>query len=473
MKWVKRNGLWIAAGALAVALIALGLVGVVWSVIPSFEGSRSLTSNKSSTTQSSTIQTVGIKIPDKQVVGVKVPNGSGEVDVPNVEVEIPNALFDRLQPSLDKPEPSHDSARAALAAPSVAAVAAGVSILVALIALSGVWKTVADKWHNDQLDALWDRFTWVVDTSRAKLLNHEDRREILRALENSAKKLEDEDLAAVICEWRKVSLDSKYDEVWKAAQNAITVLRTIRDDGSQPLSVRRQAEESMNTLQSLIPPPPMNNGQTAPPPISVQATPAGVQQNMLRSRETAEPIMDEASATALAGTNQTVQTQRNRVRGLITQTVGDIADGIRRRVYDHAKKIADEYTGTTTKLGKYGLTQLLNDLDEAAFALADELRINETQIDWRADPSPTAMFKFLHSRVRRFDAIFEGRGYKIEPRDALDPYSLFDREGLDELERELVRLFALENAVQLVDAVAARVQVDSLWSDATDASDQS
>jgi hypothetical protein len=56
----------------------------------------------------------------------------------------------------------------------------------------------------------------------------------------------------------------------------------------------------------------------------------------------------------------------------------------------------------------------------------------------------------------------------MEPHGELSPYSLFDRESLDGLERELVRLFAVENAVQLVKAVDARVRVDSLWSDDTD-----
>ena len=128
--------------------------------------------------------------------------------------------------------------------------------------------------------------------------------------------------------------------------------------------------------------------------------------------------------------------------------------------------IADQQLQVTDDLGKRGVTRLRDDLDKAAVTVADELRESATQIDWRDEPSAIAVFKFLHGRVRRFDAILEGRGYQIEPQ--LSPYSLFDRESLDGLERELVRLFAVENAVQLVKAVDARVGVDLLWSDDTD-----
>jgi hypothetical protein len=465
MTWVKKHGL-LVAGFFAVGLILLGLLGVGRSLVPSNNDSNSITNNKSSKTQ-----TVTVKIPDKQTVKVRIPGNEGkpasdqgdpdEVEIPDVEVEIPDAVFDRLGPV-------HDSGRAALAAPSVAAVAAGVSIVVALIALSGVWKTVEDKWNNDQLSALWDRFTWVVDTSRAKLLNHEERRKILEALENRARTLEDRDLEAVIKQWRDVSLDSKYDDVWKAAQNAITVLRTIRDDESRPLAVRKEAEESINTLQSLIPPSDFNDGQTAPSPTSVQPTPAGSQPIMLVSRETAGPIMDKVSAAELAATNDTVQTQSNKVDELIRQTLDSIADGIGRRVDEYARMIADQKLKVTNALGKNGVTRLRDDLNKAAVTVADELRESATQIDWRDEPSAIAVFKFLHGRVRRFDAILEGRGYQMEPHGELSPYSLFDRESLDGLERELVRLFAVENAVQLVKAVDARVRVDSLWSDDTD-----
>ena len=213
----------------------------------------------------------------------------------------------------------------------------------------------------------------------------------------------------------------------------------IRDDQSQPLAVRREASESINTLQSLIPPNGVNAAQTAPPPASVQPTPAGTQQVMLVSRPDAGQIMNETSAAELAATNDTVRTQLNKVDDLVSQTLDGIAGGIRQHLNDYARIISDQQLDVTTDLGKHGITRLRDDLDKAAAALEDELRRAATQINWRDQPSAIALFKFLEGRVGRFDAILEGRGYQIASDRKLSPYSLFDRESLDGLERELVR----------------------------------
>lgn len=114
-----------------------------------------------------------------------------------VTVDVPGAVFDRLGPQ-------HDTG---LTAPQVAAAAAGVSILVALLALFGVFRTVRGKWVDDQLADIWERFTWIVDEPRYQFFEPVDRGSILLALGERAEGFRDTNLQKVISHFQLTVLE--------------------------------------------------------------------------------------------------------------------------------------------------------------------------------------------------------------------------------------------------------------------------
>ena len=166
----------------------------------------------SSTTenQSPPTETVTIAPPSPETVTVDVDKGTNaahtaKVPIPTVSVAIPNAIFDKLGPP-------HDSSLKWLAGPLatiLAAVgAAGATIYAAGRALRGVLKQVEatlkqaeDKWMDDRLDDVWERFTWVVDGDRGKLLDWDQRKDILEALGAKASELNDPQLGGIIRQW--------------------------------------------------------------------------------------------------------------------------------------------------------------------------------------------------------------------------------------------------------------------------------
>ncbi len=114
-----------------------------------------------------------------------------------VTVDVPGAVFDRLGPQ-------HDTGPTA---PQVAAAAAGVSILVALLALFGVFRTVRGKWVDDQLADIWERFTWIIDKPRYEFFVPADRGNILLSLAERAERFNDSNLQHVISRFQLTVID--------------------------------------------------------------------------------------------------------------------------------------------------------------------------------------------------------------------------------------------------------------------------
>jgi len=193
------------------------------------------TSTPSNTTSTSPpSQTATVTLHDNGDID-KLPPGPG---LP-VDIKVPDAVFDKLGPPRDA---------TGLTAPGVASIAAGVSILVALITLTGVWKTVRDKWTDDRLKDVWERFTWVVDESRAKLLDVNQRGFILRALRERARKLEDKELRTVINQWLSDRVNKLIDEMknkGSAPAGAAAFLNASSHDNYLPVKTKKAATRAL------------------------------------------------------------------------------------------------------------------------------------------------------------------------------------------------------------------------------------
>lgn len=147
-------------------------------------------SQPSTNSASAAAQTVTVGIPGNHL---RVDPGGKpiSIDIPdNVNVKIPDSAFEKL---------THHSFD--LAPVGTAFITAGVSILVALIALSGVMKQVQTTSSDKRLEELWQRFDWVVDRAEGKVLDVEQTARILHSIKKSATKLRDFELIAIIIEW--------------------------------------------------------------------------------------------------------------------------------------------------------------------------------------------------------------------------------------------------------------------------------
>ena len=154
-------------------------------------------------------------------------------------VEIPGPVFDRLGPQ-------HETG---VTAPGAAAAAAGVSILVALIALSGVWRTVRGKWIDDQLADVWERFTWLVDKPRNEFFQTAERSTILLGLAEKADRLDDKDLRAVINHFQLLNLDDikskqEKDQESSYADRTAAVLARLEESLAVPEEIRSRAAQA-------------------------------------------------------------------------------------------------------------------------------------------------------------------------------------------------------------------------------------
>lgn len=155
-------------------------------------------------------QTVTIAAPSSQTFTVDVDKGTKDahtanIPIPTFSIAIPDAVFDKLGPP-------QDTALKWLVDPLAtifAAVGATVAtILAARIALRGVLKQAEatlkeaeNKSISDRLDDVWERFIWVVDGDRGKLLGWDQRERILKDLGAKASNLNDAELEGIINQW--------------------------------------------------------------------------------------------------------------------------------------------------------------------------------------------------------------------------------------------------------------------------------
>lgn len=127
-----------------------------------------------------------------------------------VSVAIPDAALDKLGPS-------HEPSLKWLVEPAatiLAAIgAAAATIITARIALSGVLKGAKDKWLDDRLDDVWQRFIWIVDSARGKLLDWNQRKTLLAGLSEKADQLEDPQLSSIIKHWFSEGAERIYNEL--------------------------------------------------------------------------------------------------------------------------------------------------------------------------------------------------------------------------------------------------------------------
>jgi hypothetical protein len=388
------------------------------------------------------------------------------------DVQIPDTVIDRLTPAREAaPAPEAAPAReAGLTSPKVALIAAGVTIVVALITLSGVWKTVKDKWTTDRIGDVWDRFIWLVDPARAKFLSNDQRREILAYLERNAGRLRDIDLKKVVDHWRSRLVDSAYDDLRNATEKAIPLLAIIRDDKSVPAAQRQRADELHHSLTRSLEPftqqeePGGTRTSTptsrspAPPPAEMPSAPPKL---ILRARKP----MDEATAAKLAVDEPRLATLQSEIKQHIQTALAAVAETIPDHVDDYAKTIAYQQHEMTNYLaGANKLQDLRDELKTTAEALARRLIEAAPLIRWRAvQPASAAVSEFLTSHVRQFDDILKSHGYYIGPRAGISPGDLFNSQDLDQVGRKLDDLFAAEHAADDARAAKARATVGSLW----------
>jgi hypothetical protein len=242
-------------------------------------------------------ETVTIAPPPSQTFTVDVDKGTKDahtvnVPIPTVSVAIPDAVFDKLGPPSDTTlkwlvDP--------LATVLAAVGAAGAAILAARFALRGVLKQAEatlkeaeDKSFSDRRDDVWERFTWVVDSDRGKLLDWKQRTSILEALRTKASNLDDSELSGIIDQWlsdrvRAIYLALLESEDPKAAHtslsqllmidpaDAIAVAQLAVADKSLSKDIRKQAQAILdrsdqleNVLATNGDPPP------EPPPIGAR-----------------------------------------------------------------------------------------------------------------------------------------------------------------------------------------------------------
>src|ERR1700682_258379 len=367
--------------------------------------------------------------------------------------------------------PAHETG---LTTPKVALIAAGVTIVVAIITLSGVWKTVKDKWTNDRIGDVWNRFIWLVDPARVKVLGNQERKEILGYLKRKAGRLRDADLKKVVAHWHGAEVDGAYDKLRNATEKAVTVLATIRDDKSVPPEQRQRAGDLHHSLVRSLEPfthqvdsgvvtptsmPTPRSPASAAPAVEISSTTSKI----LRSRS--KP-MDEATAAKLAAFESELGTLQSAAKDHIQTALAAVAKKMRKRVDEYAKTIAYQQPQMTNYLaGADKIEDLREELGTAAAMLADNLVAAASQIRWRAvQPASAAVSGFLTSHVQQFDDILESHGYYIGPRTGISPDKLFDPKDLDQVERELQNLFEKEHAAHDAQAAESRKSVDALWS---------
>lgn len=238
---------------LAASLIALGLILVLG--LPPFSNAHDNNPcPESKSVGTSATETFTVTIPgfvdthtskDGDLVD-KHSTNQGNV----AEVQVPDAILDKLAPPCARPTEHNGTG---LAAPGVASIAAGVSILVALISLSGIWTQVKRKWVDDQLNDVWERFTWVVDKSRARFLDENQRAIILTALREKASTLDDPELYTLINEWLTDSVNkifSTLKDYDSSTQSAALLLTTVIDDKSLTSATRKKAQEALDELRT-------------------------------------------------------------------------------------------------------------------------------------------------------------------------------------------------------------------------------
>jgi hypothetical protein len=439
--------------ALAGFLIALGL-GFFSGILRSESNS---TSNAN--TSSPSERTVEITTPD---TAPKRPHGFRPIpeQYRTYKVAIPDSVFDRLGPAPEK----------GLSGAQVALIAAGVTIVVAIITLTGVWTTVKDKWTDDRISDIWDRFVWVVEPSHARFLTDVERRAILAPLQRKAKELKDTSLEELVRQWREESLDDEYKKIHAAAEKAINVLMSVREMPSLDRKEVAAINESITGLQPfagpsqtrlLLPVDAPLSGQTVPSPASghtetLEAPGPG-------RGATREGVLDTETAELLHENSSQLSERRRFADNCTREALSSIAGSMPDYVDRYAKSIAYQQSDAWKRLDQHQIDDMRAELRDEAHRLAQVLVASQAQIGWRQGPdAAAAVTAFLSEHVRRFDAILERYGYRTTP-PGLSPYGLLDPRRLDEAEQALAILFEREKAVQGAQVAADRMDIDHRW----------
>ncbi|AQT81165.1 hypothetical protein B1R94_20765 [Mycolicibacterium litorale] len=347
------------------------------------------------------------------------------------------------------------------------------TIIVAIITLTGVWRTVRDKWKNDRINDVWNRFVWLADPERVDFLKGKPREEIFSYLERNAGKLRDGDLKRVVHHWTSEQADSAYKKLKNAAAKAIHVLATIRNDGSVPDNILQEVRDTQrdltNSLAALIseqaqatltaPSPPSTTTATTPAATAVMPAQRRL---VLRQERNPEPI-DGATATRLGTAHPELQTLQNQVKEGLQTARAAVAEAIAERLIDHAKMVSYQQVSTTSLLAEAKRYQQFRGEWEAAANNLRELLANAdaTQIRWRAvRPVSAALSDFLSDHVQQFDEILSRYGYYVAADARVSPDKLVRTDELDDMEAQLAALFDEELRVQQDDI---RARIDPLW----------
>jgi hypothetical protein len=202
---------WGLLGGVLAGGAVIGAIAVILVIQPTSEGG----SSSATTSTPSPSQTIAVTIPDnpdKSTSGPPSPPGPPTT----VTVAIPDPVFEKLGPPRDTKW---------LTAPRATLIAAGFTILGALIALFGVLRQVGSKAFDDRLDDLWQRFTWVVGLDWDEILDWNQRVEILKMLKTKAQGMGEGDLVAIIDNWAAERM-----------KDALAAARSDKADRQQPRS---------------------------------------------------------------------------------------------------------------------------------------------------------------------------------------------------------------------------------------------